>query len=714
MGFSILSGKLNKIVSALFIAGIILWGGVFLSVYYRHSPLRLFAYFQDWGKNFQGSGINLIPILSPIAAMIMSLLLAYFLGEKILNLLKISLSPRREYWPVSFLLGLFLISLVTFLLGIVGLLYSGVFRISLIILFIVLLIYYTKKITRKGRVSPLKRKNPDTLICWILLVIMGLVCLSYTLTPPVQSDGLRYHLFAPQEYIKGHRIQYIPLSALSNSPFAIEMLFMYGMLVNGDLLAKLFHFSLWILCIFLIRTFIFHFTSKPQNEKATFPSRNFIFLFSGLLFGTIPAISSLACWSFIDLGIAAYFLGFVFSLCLFSEKRERGFLILSGIFGGAALGTKYTMLPMILLGCLIIGIMEIYQSGAVEKEKSHRIPSFIRVPFFIGIIALILALPWYIKNLINTGNPFYPLLYQWFDGKDWSAANAAFYAAKAAQKGFPKTLFHLILSPFHATFFWKKFESFNPGPFVLFMLPFLLWILVLLKEKTKRKTMITLSIFSIGYYLMWFFGYQSNRFLIPFFMLIAVISGFILLDLREKAPNICRALCAVLFLCIIYSSAFSIRWILTETQPDPLPVFLGLETREQYLSKALDYYPAIRAVNEDVPPEETILCIGEHRGYYFKPKLLISDWFDTPVILDLIRKTKTNEEIFARLMEQRCTHVFYNKGELAKYREPYFKPRFKPWEFARFEDFLLSPRLELRYKINEVYIFKIKNTQEES
>jgi hypothetical protein len=671
--------------------------------------LRLLAYFQHFGGNFTGSGINLLPVLVPVAFLIMNFFPAYFLGDKILEFLKIQFMPRSLYWPVPFLLGLFVISLATYFLGILGLLYHAIFRILFFILFLVSAWDFFRKTIRNRRKTGSARKNPDVLIVWILLAVVGLVCLMYTLTPPIQSDGLRYHLFAPQEYIKGHGIRYIPLCALSNSPFSMEMLFLYGMLLNCDLLAKLFHFSLWISCVFLIGTFLFHFASKPgDNEKESFPSRRFIRLFSGLLFGTIPAVCILSCWSFIDLGIAAYFLGFVFSLCLYSEQRKRGYLVLSGIFGGAALGTKYTMLPMILLGCLLIGILEKFMPDFEEKSKSRGIPSFILNPLLTGIIAFTLALPWYIKNLVNTGNPFYPLLYQWFDGKDWSAKNAAFYAAKAAEKGFPKTLSHLLLSPFHATFLWKKFESFNPGPFMLFMLPFLIWILVILKDKNKSKTAIIPAIFSLGYYLMWFFGYQSNRFLIPFLILITVLTGFILLDLRQKDLNICRTLCAALFLCVFYSCAFSIRWILTETSPNPIPVFLGRVSREEYLSGALDYYPAIRAVNEDVPSGESILCIGEHRGYYFKPKLLISDWFDTPVILDLIRKTNSNEALFTELKERMCTHVFYNKGELSKYMNPYFKTRFTPGEFERFEDFLRSPRLELRYKINDVYVFKIQ------
>jgi hypothetical protein len=132
-----------------------------------------------------------------------------------------------------------------------------------------------------------------------------------------------------------------------------------------------------------------------------------------------------------------------------------------------------------------------------------------------------------------------------------------------------------------------------------------------------------------------------------------------------------------------------------------------MQSRDEYLSAALDYYPAIRAINADMPPDDAILCIGEHRAYYFKPRLIISDWFDTPAILDLIRKTKNNNEVFSLLRKIHCTHVFFNKGELDKYHDLFFKPRFSPPEYERFSDFMISPRLHLRYQIGMVFIYRI-------
>ena len=691
---------MNKKIKSILAAGVCLYCILFWTKYYSLFPLRLSEYFHGFSGQFSQGEINLISILLPLVSLITILFTSNFLGNKILNVLNLASMGKKEAWPLSCLLGLFILGMIAYFLGIIGLLYVWLFRVLSLGLFISALVHWIVKTRRKAEMERISESDKWTKMLWICFILLSLVCLMYTLTPPIQSDGLRYHLAAPQEYIKQHRIHYIPLSALSNSPFLVEMLFLYGMLLGGDLLAQLLHFSLWVLAIFLIRSFVLYFGGCGENNDRAFPAKNAVGLFAGLLFGSIPAVAILGCWPFIDNGIAAWFLGFVFCICLYRQKKESGLLLLSGIFGGAALGTKYTMIPMILLGCLIIFILDLF-------DRKFSILS----PLTIGITALILALPWFLKNLIYTGNPFYPLLYGIFDGKDWSAANASFYAAKAAGKGFGNSLPLLFLSPFNATFHWDKFESFNPGPLFLFLLPFLIGSLFLLLKKEKRDIFIILISFSIAYYVMWFFGYQSTRFLIPFYGLSAILAGLVLLEIKRISLPASGIFSAGLFLCLIYSSLWSCRWILTEASPHPLPAFLGMKSREQYLSESLDYYPGIRAVNDIVPPDETVLCIGEHRAYYFKPELLISDWFDTPVILDLIRKTKNNDAIFALLKERKCTHLFYNRGELSKYRDLFFRPRFDAEEYRRFEDFLVSPKLSLRYRINDVFIYQIKFDQ---
>jgi len=686
--------------------GILLWNLLVAGIYYTRFPLYLSLYFKGFTGQFTGNGINLAPVFLPFFGGLILTFSCWVAGSFLFSLLNIRRIPSPLSLTLQVLLGMFAISILSFFLGILGLLYSWIF----IFITCFMLAAGVFRIIKKGPWKKYRPRKPDpgTLCLFAIFFLLALVCLMYTLTPPLQSDGLRYHLAAPQEYIKEHRIHSLPLSALSNSPFLIEMLFLYGILIFGDLTAKMMHFVLWFLSILLIRGFLLYLWRDRREGRGVFHPR-FPALMGGLLFGSMPAVSILACWSFIDLGIAAFFLGFVIALVLSVETGEKGLLILCGLLGGAALGTKYTMLPMIFVGCVLLFLLRRKNEGALPVPLCSRFSD----AFLVGAVSLAFALPWYIKSLVYTGNPFYPLLYGIFGGKNWSGANAVFYASKAAGKGFGKSIPLLFSSPFSSSFHWDRFGQFNPGPFFLLGFPFFLLSPLVLKGKELRRPLICLLVFSGIYYLMWFFGYQSNRFLIPFYGLEAVIVLLFVMELKKKYPVGARILAAGLFICLSYSSLWSVRWILTEARPHPLPAFLGIREREEYLTEALDYYPAMRALNEIVPREEAVLLIGEHRSYGFRPRLIFSDWFDTPAICHLIRETGDNRGIFSLLGEQNCTHVFYNNAELSRYHDQFFRPRFTREEYERYKDFLASPRLRPVYEKNNVYIFQIIEERKE-
>jgi hypothetical protein len=71
----------------------------------------------------------------------------------------------------------------------------------------------------------------------------------YALTPPIQSDGLRYHLGAPQEYLKHGKIAHLPLNAFSNFPFLPEMHFLLALAAGVPETAQLMHLTAFILCV---------------------------------------------------------------------------------------------------------------------------------------------------------------------------------------------------------------------------------------------------------------------------------------------------------------------------------------------------------------------------------------------------------------------------------------------------------------------------------
>jgi len=675
---------------------ILLWTALCLGYYGARLPLSFVSCFQNSGGVLPDGTLNAVPLASPIAGALVMIFAAWGLGTLLMRRLALEGLSEMERLPLTLLSGLFIMGMATFALGMSGLLYPCLFRILTVAGAAWGLWSFTKERRASGR------PNITETAGGILFVLLGLLLLVYTLTPPIQSDGLRYHLAAPQEYIRAGRIVHLPHSAFSNFPFLVEMLFLQGMLVAGDLAAKAMHLVLWAGGALTVAALS---TSTSENNEAEFClSWKNAGLLAGAAFAAVPAYAIVSCWSFIDAGVTAWFLGFVLCLCLCIRRPSRGIIILSGLMGGGALGSKLTMIPMVALGCVLLFLFDWKEAARREHFPSALKRSWKR-PVAIGAIALACALPWYLKSLASTGNPFYPMFYGIFGGSGWSEANAALYASKAGLKGFGTTLPMLLKSPWNLTFYWTRFESFNPGPIVLLTLPALLTVFFVRGENRRRALLITAM--AAGYYLMWFFGYQSTRFLIPYYGLSAALAGLFMTRSGSRRLHSGWAAALALGACFLIGAGWNTRWILCEANPRPQACFLGITDREQYLSQALDYYPAIRALNADVPAEEAVLCIGEHRGYYFGPRPLISDWFDTPVILDLIRRTKSNGEIFSLLEKENCHHVFFNFGELGKYHHSDFRPRFSPEEYRRFEEFLSSPRLRLRKEIGPVKIFRI-------
>src|SRR3989338_4813074 len=76
------------------------------------------------------------------------------------------------------------------------------------------------------------------------------------LTLSIGQDELCYHLMQPKNYVRAHAVYEVPFSSNSLWPYLAHMLFTLGLLLEGDSLAKLFHFSAYILTGLAIYSFL--------------------------------------------------------------------------------------------------------------------------------------------------------------------------------------------------------------------------------------------------------------------------------------------------------------------------------------------------------------------------------------------------------------------------------------------------------------------------
>lgn len=671
--------------------------------YLNRFPLRLADYFADFFKKNTFSEWHF-----PFHLFREGVFILWFsvncigLGGIVLDKLKVDSKIIPEYVALAFPIGFLFIALSVFIIGILSLLYTIVFLLLMALISATGIIYEIKNrklitLINSPHIDESKSANSKMFIIIVMLILfssMIFIFLSAS-SPPIQSDGIRYHLTAPQEYLKSHKLIYIPYNSFSNQPFLIEMNFLLAMGLFGDLEAQCVHLLCFAASLFLLYSITFYLV----HNKA-------LALLSSLLWATIPSGAILSSWPFIDHGITMFFLLHLYSVMKIHEalksdtehgmcKKDismKNLVALSALSAGGLLGTKYTMAVVwIFSGIAIFFLM--FQARQKSGKASPAAPSYsviFRNIVIFFLISFILFSPWLIKNIIYTSNPFYFLMNSVFKGGEWSAENAKFLADKMAEKGIDKNPVKFITAIYDSVFSWWKYEHFNQGPAFASVSIFLLFVVL-------RKKYLLPAAYALVMYFLWFFTYQSGRLLMPCSAVLIILSTCGIKEALSfsKFRRVERVIIALLLGISIYSSLWIIRYLSSETPVGFLPSALGFETRDDYLSKSLNYYKCAQYANNRISPPSKLMLIGEHRGYYFQCPYINSDWFDTPILLAYIKKTKNNDELFAMMKRDKIDFVFINFEELSGYLDRYYKPRFSPDEYERSTQFLSNPKLKV-------------------
>ena len=228
--------------------------------------------------------------------------------------------------------------------------------------------------------------------CLLLTVAIDLIL---ALSPPTGWDAAVYHLTVPKLFLKQHRIFFIPTIMHSNGPLNIEMLFALGMVLWNDILAKLFHFSLGLFTLVAI----YGVAERHLSLNAGW--------YAIVVFATMPVAFNSFGYANIDMGVAFYVILTFWAFRDWVDSSDDRVLVLTGIFCGLALGSKYT-------GTLAVGL---FVGGVVVRcvmEKVRAKAGVRRLGIVIATVG-ILGCPWYVRNAINTGNPVFPMFGRMFD-----------------------------------------------------------------------------------------------------------------------------------------------------------------------------------------------------------------------------------------------------------------------------------------------------------
>lgn len=431
-----------------------------------------------------------------------------------------------------------------------------------------------------------------------LLVYAGLVillALFLVLVPPISWDALSYHLKGPKLYLAAGQIQpgydIVPIYY----PALLEMLYMLALGVRGDGAAKLLHFFYYLMLLGLVTVIARNYLRVKLSWMAA--------LF--LLVVPLPLILSMQAYS--DLPLAFYQVIALVAFFQWQRTENLRWLILSGILAGFALGLKYNsgITP------IIIGLLLLWQF-----RKSRR--KGIRPLLTFAIPVLLVAIPWYIKNIFFTGNPIYPFV---FSGVFWDEFRAASFPESGTGIGLDAIRF--LLLPYDITLGLKDSTQDGAiGPFFLIFLPLILLYAVTKLGKRAPEPFFQLLFFAGLQYSFWVMGVIASahlwqsRFLLPAFVALCPVMAWLWQDLArfehhqfsvQRFVSLVLGFALILNLVIQFINFFSVA---------PYTYVLGQDSRDDFLQRTLKgHYVMMQAINE-LPEDVVVQFLYEPRSYY--------------------------------------------------------------------------------------------------
>jgi len=575
--------------------------------------------------------VALRPGFVPFVLLTLTILLAAGSGRVLAGRLGLTDISESQKTLVGATLGMGLLALGGFFLGVIGPFKPWAASGLLAALW---LIGYKELKPALESLAPDRTLLTERPFAVMAVALPLLAALWMCLVPPHQYDSLVYHLALPQAYIRAGRLFAPEGIVYAHFPQNGEMLFSLALLMGSDILAQMY---MWLSTVFAIWwVFALGRREAPMNAVAL----------AAIFIATQAAVLLMSSTTYVEPLVMLWITAAALS---YERWRQlvprgggpRGWLVLAAIFTGLALGTKYYA----GIGAAAFGLRLLW-AWAFDRRKDRAVDLLL----FTGIVSALFA-PWLIKNWVFVRNPVFPFLYKWFanTGTGWNAELAAGYFSVLTEYGHVGGFFHsLITLPI---LLLRNPLRFGGGMDVLGDLGWdiLLWLLPLgAWAASKNKSLRGLLLFCFLWGAAWFSSGVVLRFLTVLVPLLALLGACGLVALWKELDGWARVVLGGSLTAMTLAHLF--LFVFVHATFGSGSTAFGLETREQFLTRRLDYYSCADWLRSNAVQNDKVLVIGEQRGYYLSvahlpstvhmPNLFVrraNESVDTAVLLSSLR-----------------------------------------------------------------------------
>jgi len=528
-----------------------------------------------------------------------------------------------------------------------------------------------------------RRILENTAAFLLCTVIMVFFCTDFilNLTPPISRDALIHHLAVPKLWLKHGGFYEIPWAEYSYYPMYINLSYLVCLYFNNDIVPKFIHLGFgfgtgWLIYAFLKQKF----------------HRNWGLLGIAIFF-TTPIVVWLSTSAYVDLGMTFFITGSVLAFIRWrdSEYRHSKWLFISSFCMGIAIGTKYNG----LIAWFIVNLMVMLSYVRDTKRQIGALQCGIL--FFV--VAALVASPWYFKNYLHTGNPFYPLFKSFFKLLHHQTAQGALHGLAIEKTG--KISFFKIREAMYGESFWEtllipirmffqgkdtSYQYFQGSlnPILIIFLPF-----AFLYKGYGKDKFFFISFTVIFIFMTFFLTAKQVRYslpVIPFLSIIAVMGIKNVMDklneqtflssltIGENAKSMARIiLFAVVTILLILNLVYLKNRI---NRIKPFPYLMGKESKEAFLRRHLLHYDAVQYINNNLPMDAKIftMFLGR-RGYYLDRDYHNDSSFGMSTLRRMVNRSGDEEKFLEYIGSMNVTHILMRTDLVNKFLQDNFSKK---------------------------------------
>ncbi|MGD8229402.1 MAG: glycosyltransferase family 39 protein [Desulfobacteraceae bacterium] len=534
-------------------------------------------------------------------------------------------------------------------------------------------------------------------VCLLILVgalLCGVVTLSAV--PPISRDALTQHLAVPKLYIKHGGIYEIPSMPASYNPMNLDLLYLVPLYLGNDIVPKFIHFSFALLTAWLI----FGYLRRRSNDLYA--------LLGVLLFLSLPIIVKLSITVYVDLGLIFFSTSSVLLLLKWVESRFRPrYLVISAVFCGLGMGTKYNGLITFFLLALFIPFIYARYGQSETSSPFHTLGQGL---LFI-LIALLIFSPWMIRNYIWTHNPIYPLYDHWFNPQE-GGVHSALSPLNFRSEVYGESWWQMALLPIRVFF---QGQDGSPQYFdgrlnpLLFVFPFFAFYRMRDESSTLKLEKKILLAFALLYFAFAFLSVDLRiRYfsaIIPALVILSVYGIRKMIDVASEShprgPSyVGMALIAV---CICLALLLNSVYIFGQYRyVTPFKYLTGEVNRENYIEDYRPEYPAMSYINHNLPLDSLILFVFlGNRGYYCDRDYVFDMIHNKSTLGQFIKSSTDPDTIFLNLRQMGITHLLIHleifdrwvkesfsaedQALLSRFFKEYSSPLYSKWGYGLFQ-----------------------------